>query len=344
MKPQQNVDLSKYSSMRLGGRADYLVTVHSKTELTQAIVWAQSHGLPMIMIGGGTNIYWKDDGFRGLVIVNKIAGYDDQPQTDGSHLLTIGSGEIWDQVVARSVEAGLTGIEALSLIPGTAGGTPVQNVGAYGQRISNVLVSLEAFDIQTGDFTVIQEADCAFGYRESRFKTTDRGRFFITSIVLRLVQGNPEPPYYAAIDDYLQKHPMDGPMTPAKLRTTVIAIRNLKLPDPTKIANNGSFFANPIVDAETAKKLQKVFPDMPCWPGDGDTCKIPAAWLIESVGLKGFHDPETGMATWHNHALVLVNEHAKTTDDLLRFKQRIVNTVEQKFGITLVQEPELLPH
>lgn len=178
MKPQQNVDLSKYSSMRLGGKAGYLVTVHSKTELTEAIVWAQVHDLPTIMIGGGTNIYWKDDGFRGLVMVNKITGYDDQPQPDGSHLLTIGAGELWDQVVARSVEAGLTGIEALSLIPGTTGGTPVQNVGAYGQRISNVLVSLEAFDVQTGNFTVIQKADCAFGYRESRFKTTDRGRFF----------------------------------------------------------------------------------------------------------------------------------------------------------------------
>ncbi|HSX06460.1 MAG TPA: UDP-N-acetylmuramate dehydrogenase [Candidatus Saccharimonadia bacterium] len=344
MKPQQNVSLSNYSSMRLGGNADYLVSIHNRAELTEAIAWARAHNLPMIMIGGGTNIYWKDTGFRGLVMVNEIAGYNDQLQDDGSHLLTIGAGEIWDTVVARSVEAGLTGIEALSLIPGTAGGTPIQNVGAYGQRISRSLVSLEAFDMQTNEFVVLSEADCHFGYRESRFKTTDQGRFFITSITLHLQEGIPEPPYYMAIEDYLQKHPLEGPMTPAKLRDTVIAIRESKLPDPAKVANNGSFFANPIVSADTAKKLQATFPDIPCWPGDNDTYKVPAAWLIESVGLKGFHDPETGMATWDKHALVLVNEHAKTTDDLLHFKQRIVDAVEQKFGITLIQEPELLPH
>ena len=344
MKPQENVSLSNYSTMRLGGTADYLVEVHSKTELTTAINWAQERGLPTLMIGGGSNIYWRDDGFRGLVMVNKIKGYTDQLQHDGSHLLTIGAGETWDDVVARSVEAGLTGIEALSLIPGTTGGTPIQNVGAYGQRISRPLVSVEAFDTQTNQFVTLANADCAFGYRESRFKTTDRGRFFITSITLRLEEGNPNPPYYLAVEDYLTKHPIEGPMTPGKLRAIVIAIRASKLPDPSKVDNNGSFFANPIVDAKTAEKLQTTFPDIPCWPGDDNTYKIPAAWLIENVGLKGFHDPETGMATWGNHALVLVNEHAKTTDDLLRFKQHIVNAVQQKFGITLLQEPEMLPH
>ncbi len=344
MNPQKDVRLSNYSTMRLGGIADYLVEIHSKSELTEAVFWANARKLPVIMIGGGSNIYWRDDGFRGLVMVNKIAGYKDELQADGSHLLIIGAGEVWDDVVARSTEAGLTGMEALSLIPGSAGGTPIQNVGAYGQRISRILASLEAFDLQTGSFVTLTEADCAFGYRESRFKTTDQGRFLITSITLRLKEGNPEPPYYMAIEAYLQKHPVEGAMTPAKLRKIVIAIRESKLPDPAKVANNGSFFANPIVNANTAQELQANFPEMPCWPGDDGTYKIPAAWLIESVGLKGFHDPETGMATWDNHALVLVNEHAKTTDDLLHFKQRIVDAVQQKFGITLVQEPELLPH
>jgi UDP-N-acetylmuramate dehydrogenase len=343
MSPAPNVSLSNYSTMRLGGIADYLVDIHSTEDVAAAYQWAQERSLPVIMIGGGSNIYWQDDGFRGLVMVNKILGYDDHTEADGTHTLTVGAGEPWDSVVARSVQAGLTGIEALSLIPGTAGGTPVQNVGAYGQRISQTLVNVGAFDSHAQQFVTIQNKDCAFAYRESRFKSTDHGRFFIASITLRLHVGNPLPPYYAAVQSYLQQYPVTTPITSAVLRDVVIAIRRSKLPDPEEVANNGSFFANPIVTASDAKRLQAQFPDIPCWPSDDGMYKIPAAWLIEQVGLKGYHDPETGMATWDKHALVLVNEHAKNTRDLLLFKQKIVGAVEAKFGITLVQEPELLP-
>jgi UDP-N-acetylmuramate dehydrogenase len=343
MKPTQNVSLSNYSTMRLGGIADYLVDIHSKDELVEAYTWAEEHSLPVIMIGGGSNIYWQDDGFRGLVMVNKILGYSDETQSDGSHLLSIGAGEVWDSVVARSVQAGLTGIEALSLIPGSTGGTPIQNVGAYGQRISDTLVSVEAFDTQTKQFVIIKNEDCAFAYRDSRFKSAERGRFLITTITLRLQVGNPLPPYYIAVQNYLKQYPVETPITPAVMRDVVIAIRRSKLPDPEEVANNGSFFANPIVNEIQAKRLLVEFPDMPCWPSDDGQYKIPAAWLIEHAGLKGYHDSETGMATWDKHALVLVNEHAKSTNDLLHFKQKIVTTVEAKFGITLVQEPELLP-
>jgi UDP-N-acetylmuramate dehydrogenase len=344
MQPAQNVSLSNYSTMRLGGVADYLQDIHSREQLTEAYNWALERSLPVIMIGGGSNIYWRDDGFRGLVLVNKIMGYDDVTEPDGSHLVTAGAGEPWDSVVARTVHAGLTGIEALSLIPGSTGGTPVQNVGAYGQQIARVLVHLEAFDTQTKQFVTIAAKDCGFSYRDSRFKSADRGRFFITSITLRLHAGNPMPPYYIAVQEYLKQYPVDTAITPAVLRDVVIAIRKTKLPDPAEVANNGSFFANPIVSEAQARDLEARFPGIPCWPGEAGTFKIPAAWLIEHVGLKGVHDSETGMATWHNHALVLVNEHAHSTNDLLRFKQKIVAAVEEKFGLTLQQEPELLPH
>jgi UDP-N-acetylmuramate dehydrogenase len=343
MQPTHNVSLSNYSTMRLGGVADYLQDIHSKEELVAAYDWALERKLPIIMIGGGSNVYWRDDGFRGLVLVNKIMGYEDKTEPDGSHLITAGAGEPWDGVVARTVQAGLTGIEALSMIPGSTGGTPIQNVGAYGQQIARVLESLEAFDTHTKQFVTIDGKDCAFSYRDSRFKSTDRGRFFITSITLRLHVGNPMPPYYIAVQEYLKQYPVDSAITPAVLRDVVIAIRKVKLPDPSEVANNGSFFANPIVSEKEAQNLQERFPDIPCWPGENGTFKIPAAWLIEQVGLKGYHDDETGMATWHNHALVLVNEHAHSTDDLLKFKQKIVGAVEEKFGITLHQEPELLP-
>jgi UDP-N-acetylmuramate dehydrogenase len=344
MNPSTNVSLSNYTTMRLGGIADYLADIHTRDELLAAHDWAEARGIPVIVIGGGSNIYWQDDGFRGLVLVNKILGYEDIVQDDSSHILNIGAGEPWDSVVARSVQAELTGIEALSLIPGTAGGTPIQNVGAYGQRISNVLVDVEAYDTVEKTFVTIANKDCAFGYRESRFKGVDRGRFWITSLRLRLQPGNPMPPYYNAVQEYLQRYPVDTPITPAVLRDVVIAIRTSKLPDPEKVANNGSFFANPVITKLEADRLQAAFPDIPCWPGDNGMYKVPAAWLIEQAGYKGFHDEETGMATWDNHALVLVNEHAHSTNDLLVFKQKIVGAVKQNFGITLFQEPELLPH
>lgn len=338
-----NVSLANYSTMRLGGTADYLVEVRTKDELQKAFAWAKSQDLPCIMVGSGSNLFWQDTGFRGLVLVNKILGGGDSTEQDGSHLVTIGAGENWDSVVARTVQAGLTGIEALSLIPGTAGATPVQNVGAYGQDISQTLTSVEAFDTTTGEFTNLPAEACGFGYRTSKFKGEYRGRYFITAITLRLSVGNPLPPYYGAVQQYLEANPADQPITPADLRAAVIAIRSAKLPDVARVANNGSFFANPVVDEAALVELRGNNPEMPCWPLENGGAKIPAAWLLEQAGFKDFHDAETGMATWPKQSLVLINEHAKTTADLLAFRDKIIAAVDQKFHITLTQEPELLP-
>jgi UDP-N-acetylmuramate dehydrogenase len=241
------------------------------------------------------------------------------------------------------VAAGLTGIEALSLVPGTAGGTPVQNVGAYGQEIAETLVSVEAFDTQANSLVTLAAADCGFGYRTSRFKTTDHGRFFITSLTLHLTKGNPMPPFYAAVQSYFDAHNLTD-FTPQALRQAVIAIRTAKLPDPAKVHNTGSFFANPVVAEGILRQLQANYTTVPYWeteqPGK---VKISAAWLIEQAGFKDAHDDATGMATWPMQPLVLVNEHAKNTADLLAFKKRIIDTIQQKFEITLQQEPELLP-
>ena len=329
--------------MRLGGIADYVVDVRSRAELKEAYTWARGQGLPVIMVGGGSNIIWRDEGFRGLVMVNRITGYDDYAEDARSHYITVGAGEQWDSVVARSVAAGLSGIEALSLIPGTAGATPVQNVGAYGQEIAQTLTTVEAYDVTTGQLTNIPTEACGFGYRKSNFQTEYRGRFFITAITLHLSASNPEPPYYGAAGQYLQQQGIPGTVTPQVIRDAVIAIRSAKLPDPAKVANNGSFFANPIVSEGQLTDLRGDNPDMPYWPVDGGGAKVPAAWLIEHAGFKDYHDAETGMATWATQPLVLVNESAKTTADLLAFRDRIVKTVEEKFSITLRQEPELLP-
>jgi UDP-N-acetylmuramate dehydrogenase len=344
MNIQTDVPLKDFSTMRLGGTVKYLAEINTRTEIEEAVNWAIEHQAHPLMIGGGSNIVWRDEGFDGLLLVNKIMGYTEFPEDEQNVYITVGSGENWDSVVERTVQAGLTGIEALSLVPGTAGATPIQNVGAYGQEISDTLVSIEAYDLHTRQFITIPAADCAFGYRSSRFKTTDRDRFFISSITLHLMKQNPQPPFYRAVSEYFAAHHKDNSYTPADIRNAVIDIRSHKLPDPAKVANNGSFFANPIINDDTLRAVQDQYPDLPHWATDDpELTKIPAAWLIEQAGFKDIHDKETGMATWSIQPLVLVNEHAKSTADLLAFKQKIVDAVQKKFGITLEQEPELLP-
>lgn len=329
--------------MRLGGTAAYITEIHDKQEIPKAVAWAEEHNLPVIMIGEGSNIVWKDEGFTGLILVNKIMGFEDQNEDEENYYATIGAGEKWDNVVARYVAKGLTGIEGLSLIPGTAGATPIQNVGAYGQEISQTLVSVEAYDCQTKQFVNIQNLDCDFSYRRSRFNSTDRGRFLITSITLHLLHKNPQPPFYRTVQMYFEEHGISGEHTPQIMRDAVIAIRSSKLPDPAVVANNGSFFGNPLVDEATFLRIQNEYGDVPHRQTDDGNYKLSAAWMIEKAGLKGYQDAATGMATWPLQPLVFVNEKAQTTAQLLQFRQMVIDAVQQKFGITLVQEPELLP-
>jgi UDP-N-acetylmuramate dehydrogenase len=337
-----DVSLAEFSTMRLGGKAAHVAEIHDRNELTQAIIWGVNAQLPIMMIGSGSNIVWKDEGFPGLLLINKLKRFEVFEEDETNSYVTIGSGELWDNAVERTVQAGLTGIEALSLIPGTTGATPVQNVGAYGQEISQTLVSVEAYDIQARNFVNVPAMDCAFGYRTSRFKTTDHGRFFITAVTLHLSKGNPQPPFYPSVQTYFEQNSITIP-TPRNLREAVIAIRSAKLPDPAVVANNGSFFANPITDAGTFATLRADYPEIPHWDLGEDKVKLSAAWLIEQAGFKDYHDQETGMATWPKQPLVFVNEHAKSTADLIKFRDKILATVQTRFGITLVQEPELLP-
>jgi UDP-N-acetylmuramate dehydrogenase len=345
MNIQENVSLRDHSTMRLGGTARYLVTITERHEIAEAVQWAASQNVPAMMIGGGSNIIWRDEGYPGLIIVNQLLRYEDFAEDEQNHYVTAGAGENWDSVVERTVATGLTGIECLSLIPGSTGGTPVQNVGAYGQEIANTLMSVEAYDSQTGQFMNIPASDCAFAYRTSRFKTTDKGRFFISAITLHLTVGSPQPPFYASLASYLEENNITNP-TPAQVREAVIAIRKSKLPDPAIVANNGSFFANPIIDAldffQLTERLE-MGAVVPHWEMPDGRVKIAAGWLVEQAGFKGVKDQETGMATWNTQALVLVNEHAKSTADLISFRDKILASVQEKFGVTLEQEPELLP-
>lgn len=339
---KQNVSLAQYSTMRLGGNAQYLAEVNKAQDLPELVQWAQSQHLPIIMIGRGSNIVWRDEGFNGLVLVNKVSGRDVISEDNHGVVVRVGGGENWDKLVDWSVTKKLTGIEYMSLIPGTAGAAPVQNIGAYGGELSSTLLELEAYDLSTSALIRLQNHDCNFSYRSSRFKTTDKNRFLITSVTLNLRKSNPTPPFYETLQSYLDEHNISE-YKPKNIREAVIAIRNSKLPDPEKIPNNGSFFTNPVIDQAKFDSLKQARPDIKAWPTSDGRYKLAAGWLVEQAGFKGVRDDQTGMATWPAQALVLVNENAKHTADLLAFKQKIVDKVQAMFGVVLEQEPELLP-
>jgi UDP-N-acetylmuramate dehydrogenase len=342
MKIMHDVPLALYSTMRLGGKAKSVVHVRTKEELLEALTWAKKDDLAVVMIGLGSNIVWRDEGFNGLIIVNEFPGYEVTLDDDENYYIRVGAGENWDSVVERSVADKASGIEALSLIPGSTGATPVQNVGAYGQEISETLFSLEAYDNTKKTFVILSNQDCGFSYRSSIFKETKKGRYFIISLNLRLTKTHLKLPLYQSLQDYLNENDITD-HSPYTIRKAVIAIRSSKLPDPALVANNGSFFANPIIDNDTFAKLKLVHPTIKHWPVGKSKQKLAAAWLIEKSGFKDIHDRATGMATWPTQPLILVNEKAKTTADLLEFKKKIIDSVKENFGVTLIQEPEFLP-
>ena len=341
MKIKEHIPLSKHSTMRLGGKARFFATVKSREDIAKAAAWAKEYRQPVVMIGKGSNIVWTDIGFDGLVLVNELKRFEIFKEDDTNVFVTAGSGELWDDVVAKTVKKGFSGVETLSLIPGTTGAAPVQNIGAYGQEIRNVLVNVEAYDRQAESIVTIPNLDCRFGYRTSRFKSEDKGRFLISAITLHLTTNMLSPPFYDSLQAYLTQNKVTD-YSVKNIRNAVVAIRSSKLPNPDKIANNGSFFENPIVTISKLKSLQKTFPSIYFWDLGNGTAKLSAAWMMDAAGFKDYHDPATGMGTWPLQSLVLINEKAKTTRQLIEFRQMIVVKIRYLFGIELVQEPELL--
>jgi UDP-N-acetylmuramate dehydrogenase len=336
MQMQNNIPMSQLTTMRLGGPATNCVTVNSKDDLLNALEFANQNAMKVLVLGEGSNMIVRDRGFSGLVILNRIKGFELLP--DGL-TVKIGAGENWDEVVGKTVDLGLSGVEALSAIPGTAGATPVQNVGAYGQEISQTLVELEAYNTETRKFETLSKQDCGFSYRNSIFKPIDGRKYIIISITLKLSKKQMQPPFYPRLQKYFEHHKITN-YSPAEVRKAITQIRSTILPNPKKVANTGSFFKNPIVTEEDAQVLLAKFPDAPHWPMPDAQVKFAAGWLVDQAGLKGY--ASHGMKTYENNALVFVNESAKSYDDLRKFQDEIVQKVKSKFGIVLEQEPELL--
>ena len=319
------------NSFALESRASFVVKIESKRDLLEATLLAKKEGLPLFPLGSGTNIVPKPQ-IEAVVAVLALRGIVKENKT-----VKTMAGENWDEVVAFATQNNLSGIEALSGIPGTAGAGPIQNIGAYGSEIKDSLVQLEVFDIQTEEFKVLENRDCNFSYRDSIFKQ-EKGKFVITEITLALSEEKPQMPDYRDVKNYFAEKENSAPNM-LEIRKAILEIRKSKLPDSSVIPNCGSFFKNPFVTAEKVKKLKEEFGNVPVFQ-QNNLFKIPAGFLIDSLGFKGKKIGK--IEIYKNNALVLTNPYGATFEDLLFAKSEIERAVFQKFGIKLEAEVNIL--
>ena len=336
MDVMTNISLKQYTTMKLGGEARYMATADSPGDVVSLYRNARKENLPIFVLGGGSNVITHDEVFEGIVLLNKIKGFEIISETDETTDVKIGAGEVWDEVVEKAIGLGLQGIEAMSGIPGTAGAAPVQNVGAYGQEIADTLISLEAYDSKTDTIVTISADECDFSYRNSIFRDKEKGRYCILNITLRLNKAEPKPPYYASLQKYIDENDIRE-VNLSVIRVAVLNIRSEKLPDPAELPSAGSFFKNALVEKWKLEELQKEYSDIPNYAMSDGKYKIPTGWLIDKAGLRGYRSH--GMRVYEKNALVLVNDSATGYDDLAAIREEIVQIVFDKFGIKIEQEP-----
>ena len=330
--------LAELTTLRLGGPAHEVVEAHDEASLVEAVRSADERGTPVLLVGGGSNLVVSDEGFDGRVVVVRNTGVQVESDMCGGAIVEIGAGADWDEVVATAVDRGWVGIEALSGIPGTTGVTPIQNVGAYGQEVSQTLARVRTWDRLLGGFRTFAAADCVFGYRTSRFKK-DPGRHVVVSVTFQFRLGDLGAPIqYAELANRLG---VDlGTRVPARdVREAVLDLRRRKAmvldAEDHDTWSTGSFFTNPVVPPEQV-------PDgAPTWPLDDGLVKTSAAWLIERAGFsKGYGNDRVRVSS--RHTLAITNRGTARTTDLLALASEIRDGVEQRFGIQLVNEPVLV--
>ncbi|MDR1033048.1 MAG: UDP-N-acetylmuramate dehydrogenase [Candidatus Nomurabacteria bacterium] len=330
---QENVLISTLTTMRLGGPARYVQEVTAPEQVAEAYEFARKNGLRVYILGYGSNVIGRDEGFDGMILVNKLKGIEIVSETEDEILVKAASGEVLDDLCEFVSSRGYTGMEAMSAIPGTVGAAPVQNVGAYGQEVKDVLVSVDTYDTLQGLPLQISAADCELGYRRSIFNTTESGRYFITAITVRLRKGQLRPPFYVSLQAFVEKTHLTD-FSPLAIRQAVSEVRASKVPDPKVVASSGSFFKNVLVDGTDVPALEAK--GVQVWQEGGKNV-IPSGWLVEQAGLKGkkLH----GMRVNDKSALILVNESAHSYADLAAARQEIVDAVKAKFDFVLEQEP-----
>lgn len=329
--------LRRHNTFGFDVHARFAVHVRSESDLLSALADPRAHGLPLVVLGGGSNVVLTQD-LDALVLLMEIPGYA-ASAADGAHLVTAGAGENWHALVCRTIADGLPGLENLALIPGTAGAAPIQNIGAYGVELRERFDSLRAFDRRSGEFVRLTLEQCQFAYRDSLFKREGRDRYIITAVTLRLPLPWQPVLGYAELARELAQESAAAP-TAHRIRDAVIAIRSRKLPDPALIGNAGSFFKNPVVDAGQRHALLAQHPNLVSHAQADGSYKLAAGWLIDQCGFKGVSDGPVGV--YGKQALVLVHHGGGTGRDLLALAGRIADAVQARFGVRIDPEPVVL--
>jgi len=332
----KNIPLNNYNTFRLGYKADCLVRVKTEREAVAFMRKNFSWKDPLLIIGDGSNILFTND-FRGTILKPELKGIRIEKSSGSEVIVSAGAGVKWDNLVKWTVEKGLCGLENLSLIPGQTGAAAVQNIGAYGTEIKETILKVRSISTQDGSVRIFDRDECNFGYRSSVFKTTEKGKFLVTRVWFRLSNDKRFKIDYGSVREEINKL---GEINLANIRQAVINIRRNKLPDPDITGNAGSFFKNPVVSAERAADLKKLFPGMPCYEQNSSDVKLAAGWLIEQCGWKGRSIGNAGVH--EKQALVLINHGSASGDEIFTLSEMIKNSVKNKFDIELEREVEVI--
>lgn len=346
MHLDQRVSLKNLNTMGIDAQARYFVEARKREDLFTLLHYRKMVFVPVRIMGGGSNILFTGD-FNGLLVHVNTRGIEVVSEDERHVRLLVQAGEPWDDLVKFTVDKGWKGLEKLSLIPGTTGAAPIQNIGAYGAEVKESVESVEFVDIREGTSHMLRNEECRFGYRDSIFKHELKERIIITGVSFRLGKEDPatggEPVESINYRDLREELAASGVMVAgvSRIRDAVVAIRRRKLPDPVVLGNAGSFFKNPVIPIVKGLELKQQYPEMPLFRESDDTMgKIPAAWLIEQCGWKGFREGDAGV---HQHQpLVLVNYGKATGMDILRLSRKIRDSVSERFGISLEMEVSLI--
>ncbi|KAA0875343.1 UDP-N-acetylmuramate dehydrogenase [Nitrincola tapanii] len=330
---QEGVDLSALNTLGFAAQAERFVRVDKVEELPQLHSYLQAHPQPVLLLGGGSNLVLGEH-IPGLVVQMAIQGWELLSEAEDEIIqLRVMAGESWHSSVEKSLQQGLYGLENLALIPGTVGAAPIQNIGAYGVELKDRVHSIQAFDRDTGDWCDLTPADCAFAYRESRFKSLEPGRYWIWAVTFTLSRRPCVDLSYQAL---AQACGSQSP-TPWQVFEAVCRLRRAKLPDPKVLGNVGSFFKNPLVSASQYERLLRQFPDLVAYAEPSGGYKLAAGWLIDACGWKGKRREQVGVHT--EQALVLVHYGQARREELLALAAEIQKDVLMRFGVELEQEP-----
>jgi UDP-N-acetylmuramate dehydrogenase len=334
---QQNVSLKNFNTFGVEAKATFFAEINNPDELVELFMDPKWQQTSRLVIGGGSNLLLITD-FDGLVIRMNIRGIEHRINHN-EVFVEAGAGEVWNDLVNFCVQRGYAGLENLSLIPGSVGASPIQNIGAYGVELKDVFHSCRAFEIATGKFKTFSKADCGFGYRESVFKNELKGQYIIVSVKFDLSLIPNVNLRYGAIEQELTNRGITTP-TIKDVSTVVSHIRVAKLPDPSTIGNAGSFFKNPVITVAEFEPVKNKFPEVVNYPAGDGFIKLAAGWLIEQCGWKGKVVGNTG--TWKNQALVLVNHGGATGQEVYNFSSQIIDSVYTKFGVSLQREVNII--